>query len=83
VNLVSDHYAISTTYRSHTPIRRPRSRELNLVSTVLTETSNKKYLWDGVEIAEERDVTGGILPKQFFSQGFWKLDTTKHPPRIS
>jgi hypothetical protein len=28
----------------------------------LQATSDKKYLWDGMEIAEERDITGGISP---------------------
>ena len=42
----------------------------------LQVTSDKKYLWDGVEIAEERDATGGIVQKQFYSQGFVDTDGT-------
>ena len=57
--------------------RRVVIRELDVVSTVLTETSNKKYLWDGVEIAEERDTTGANVTKQFYAQGFVDSDLTK------
>jgi RHS repeat-associated protein len=39
-------------------------------------SSDKKYLWDGVEIAEERDATGGIVQKRFYSQGFVDTDGT-------
>jgi RHS repeat-associated protein len=42
----------------------------------LQVTSDKKYLWDGVEIAEERDATGGIVQKRFYSQGFVDTDGT-------
>nr|WP_320133180.1 LamG-like jellyroll fold domain-containing protein [uncultured Holophaga sp.] len=56
--------------------RRVMIRELDVVATVLTETSNKKYLWDGVEIAEERDTTGAIVTKRFYSQGFVDSDGT-------
>ncbi|NWJ40972.1 MAG: hypothetical protein HXX12_08365 [Geothrix sp.] len=39
-------------------------------------TSDKKYLWDGVEIAEERDSTGANVTKRFYSQGFVDSDGT-------
>jgi RHS repeat-associated protein len=41
-----------------------------------TVTSDRKYLWDGVEIAEERNTTGAVVQKQFFSQGFVDNDGT-------
>jgi RHS repeat-associated protein len=46
------------------------------VTQTLQVTSDKKYLWDGVEIAEERDATGGIVQKRFYSQGFVDTDGT-------
>ncbi|MBI4913098.1 MAG: hypothetical protein HY823_10205 [Acidobacteria bacterium] len=51
-------------------------RELDPVNTVLTETSNKKYLWDGVEIAEERSSDGGTVLRRFYSQGYVDTDGT-------
>jgi RHS repeat-associated protein len=42
----------------------------------LQVTSDKKYLWDGVEIAEERDAIGGIVTRQFYNQGFVDTDGT-------
>jgi len=29
----------------------------------------KRWLWDGTEMAEERDATGGMITKRFFKQG--------------
>ena len=34
-----------------------------------TLTSDKRFLWDGVTIAEERDGTGATVAKRYFSQG--------------
>jgi len=34
-----------------------------------TTISNKRYIWSGHEIAEERDSTTGIVTKRFFSYG--------------
>ncbi len=43
----------------------------------LQTTSDKKYLWDGAEIAEERTGTeGGAINKRFYSQGFVDTDGT-------
>lgn len=57
--------------------RRVCIRELDPdTSQNLQVTSNKKYLWDGVEIAEERDATGGIVQKRFYSQGSVETDGT-------
>jgi RHS repeat-associated protein len=39
-------------------------------------TSDKKYLWDGVDIAEERDTTGAIVLRRFYNQGFVDSDGT-------
>jgi RHS repeat-associated protein len=39
-------------------------------------SSDKKYLWDGTEIAEERDSTGATAIKKFYSQGFVDTDAT-------
>jgi len=58
--------------------RRVMIRELDPdANKTLQVTSDKKYLWDGVEIAEERDTTGGIVQKRFYSQGFIDNDGTK------
>jgi RHS repeat-associated protein len=57
--------------------RRVQIQELDPDTTqTLQVTSDKKYLWDGVEIAEERDTTGGIVQKRFYSQGFVDTDGT-------
>jgi len=39
-------------------------------------SSDKKYLWVGLEMAQERDATGGVVLKQFFRQGFVDSDGT-------
>jgi RHS repeat-associated protein len=55
--------------------RRVQIQELDLDTTkTLQVTSDKKYLWDGVEIAEERDTTGAIVQRRFYSQGFVDTD---------
>jgi len=58
--------------------RRVQIRELDPdATTTLQVTSDKKYLWDGVEIAEERTGTdGGAVSKRFYSQGFVDSDGT-------
>jgi RHS repeat-associated protein len=57
--------------------RRVQIRELDPDTTkTLQVTSDKKYLWDGVEIAEERDTTGGIVLRRFYNQGFVDSDGT-------
>jgi len=57
--------------------RRVQIEELDPdANKVLQTTSDKKYLWDGVEIAEERDATGAIVTKRFYSQGFVDSDGT-------
>lgn len=33
------------------------------------ETSDRRYLWCGADLCEERDATGSIVLKQFFGQG--------------
>ncbi|MBL0211558.1 MAG: hypothetical protein IPQ13_11720 [Holophagaceae bacterium] len=42
----------------------------------LVPNSDKKYLWDGVEIAEERSPDGGTVAKRFYTQGFVDNDGT-------
>lgn len=37
---------------------------------------DQKYLWDGVEIAEQRDSTGATVQKRFYDQGFVDTDGT-------
>ena len=57
--------------------RRVCIRELDTDATkTLQVSSDKKYLWDGVEIAEERDATGGNVQKRFYPQGFVDTDGT-------
>jgi len=57
--------------------RRVAIKELDPdANKVLQTTSDKKYLWDGVEIAEERDSTGANVTKRFYSQGFVDSDGT-------
>jgi len=60
--------------------RRVVIRELDPTTTnkaeTLTITSNKTYLWDGVEIAQERDSTGSNVYRRFFAQGFVDTDGT-------
>ena len=56
--------------------RRVMIRELDVVSSTLTETSNKKYLWKGPQIAEERDTTGANVTRRFYQQGFVDSDGT-------
>jgi RHS repeat-associated protein len=57
--------------------RRVCIRELDLDTTqTLQVTSDKKYLWDGTEIAEERDTTGAIVLRRFYEQGFVDSDGT-------
>jgi RHS repeat-associated protein len=41
-----------------------------------TTTSNKKYLWVGEKIAEERDSTGATTNKRFFGGGFKEGSST-------
>jgi RHS repeat-associated protein len=41
-----------------------------------TVTTSKKYVWDGTEIAEERDSTGAMVTKKFYAQGFVDTDAT-------
>ena len=42
----------------------------------LQVTGDRKYLWDGTEIAEERTADGGTVVKRFFGQGFIDSDGT-------
>jgi RHS repeat-associated protein len=57
--------------------RRVCIRELDPDSNQnLQVTSDKKYLWDGVEIAQERTADGGTVLRQFFKQGFVDTDGT-------
>jgi len=42
----------------------------------LQGTSDKKYLWDGMEIAQERSTDGGTVLRQYYSQGFVDTDGT-------
>jgi len=57
--------------------RRVCIRELDPDQTqTLQVTSDNKYIWDGVEIAEKRDVTGGIVLQRYYSQGFVDSDGT-------
>lgn len=57
--------------------RRFQIRELDPDQTqALQVTSDKKYLWDGVEIVEERDATGAMVNKRFYIQGFVDSDGT-------
>lgn len=39
-------------------------------------TSDKKYLWEGTEIVEERGASGGTVQKRFYLQGFVDGDGT-------
>ncbi|MGA2083749.1 MAG: RHS repeat-associated core domain-containing protein [Holophaga sp.] len=55
--------------------RRVCIRELDPDQTQnLQVTSDKKYLWDGAEIAEERSTDGGTVLKRFFANGFVDSD---------
>jgi YD repeat-containing protein len=57
--------------------RRVQIRELDSDSSKnLQIASDKKYLWDGLLIADERDATGGIVQKRFYTQGFVDTDGT-------
>jgi len=57
--------------------RRVEIRELDPDQTqTLQVTSDKSYLWDGLEIAEERSADGGTVLKRFYSQGFVDSDGT-------
>ena len=59
--------------------RRVEIRELDptpAAPATLAVTSDKKYLWDGLEIAELRDPTGGIVLQRYYSQGFVDSDGT-------
>jgi RHS repeat-associated protein len=57
--------------------RRVCIRELDPdTNQVLQVTSDKKYLWDGVEIAEERTTDGGTVLRRFYEQGFVDTDGT-------
>lgn len=58
--------------------RRVMIRELDPDATqTLQVTSDKKYLWNGVEIAEERSSDGAVVQKRFYSQGFLEADGTQ------
>jgi RHS repeat-associated protein len=39
-------------------------------------SSDKKYLWDGEAITEERDSTGALATRKFYAQGFVDTDAT-------
>lgn len=41
-------------------------------------TSEKRLLWDGTEIAEERDASNQVT-KRYFAQGFQSLNTQPSP----
>jgi RHS repeat-associated protein len=57
--------------------RRVEIQEMDPDTTqTLQVTSDKKYLWDGLEIAEERDTTGAIVLRRFYNQGFVDSDGT-------
>ncbi|HLO65538.1 MAG TPA: RHS repeat-associated core domain-containing protein, partial [Holophaga sp.] len=57
--------------------RRVVIRELDPdASQNLQVTSDKKYLWEGVEIAHERSADGGTVLRQFYQQGFVDTDGT-------
>ena len=57
--------------------RRVCIRELDPDQTqTLQVTSDKKYLWDGVEIAEERSTDGSTVLRRFYQQGFVDMDGT-------
>ena len=57
--------------------RRVQIRELDLDQTqTLQVTIDKKYLWNGWEIAEERDSTGAFVNRRFYNQGFVDNDGT-------
>ena len=57
--------------------RRVQIRELDPDSQQqLQVNSDKKYLWDGVEIAEERSADGSAVLRRFYSQGFVDTDGT-------
>jgi len=57
--------------------RRVVIRELDPdASQNLQVTSDKKYLWDGLAIAQERSADGGTVLRQFYSQGFVDSDGT-------
>ncbi len=43
---------------------------------VLQKTSEKKYLWIGAQIAQERDASGATVLRRFFEQGFVDGDGT-------
>lgn len=40
------------------------------------QQSDQEYLWEGVEIAEERDANGTAVSKRFYGQGFVDSDGT-------
>ena len=57
--------------------RRVEIRELDPDTTnTLQVSSDKKYLWAGTEIAEERDSSGSTVLRRFFFQGFVDSDGT-------
>lgn len=57
--------------------RRVVIRELDPDSSQnLQVTSEKKYLWAGLEIAQERSADGGTVVRQFYAQGFVDADGT-------
>jgi RHS repeat-associated protein len=57
--------------------RRVQIRELDPdITKTLQVTSDKKYLWDGLEITEERDTTGAVVQRRFYNQGFVDSDGT-------
>jgi YD repeat-containing protein len=43
-------------------------------STTLAVTSNTKYLFDGVDVAESRTSDGGTVLQRFYQQGFVDSD---------
>jgi RHS repeat-associated protein len=43
---------------------------------VIQVTSDKKYLWDSLQIAEERTTDGGTVLRRFYGQGFVDTDGT-------
>jgi len=55
--------------------RRVQIRELDPdTNQNLQVTSDKKYLWDGAEIAEARTTDGGTVLQRYFRQGFVDTD---------
>jgi RHS repeat-associated protein len=57
--------------------RRVCIRELDPDATsTLQVSSDKKYLWDDVEIAQERTTDGGTVLRRFYRQGFVDTDGT-------